>query len=120
MIFIVAKDTNLCAAMLKLLREPGAMGTVARQRFEFGWQLYVKEYAAVGGAFGILIHPWMQKDPPIIATGFADLVEEITRRLSLRAREITRGKFTPILFDRAFEATVQAVTAQLTVTEGGA
>ena len=105
--------------MHALLEQSDQMGPLARKQFKLGWQLYMEQYAAAGGVFGILIHAAMKTQPPIIATGDADQAAAVTRLLSARAHQINQGKgATPILFDRVFEKEVLGVVAELSATEG--
>jgi hypothetical protein len=119
-IFIVTKGTILCDSLLRLLKEPDRMGDLARQRFDLGWQLYEERYAGAGGVFGILIHADLKNQPTIIAAGLATQAAEITKFLSVRARQIMRGEFTPIKYDLAFEEAVNIAVAGLSPSEGNA
>ena len=119
LIFIVTPGTNLCAQLLGLLRDQDMLELNAAARFESGWAMYLKQYAAGGGAFGALLCPQMKKLGPIVAMGGPYLLADLTRALILRARELSRGSLTPLFFERAFETIVKAVSAELQ-TSGGA
>jgi hypothetical protein len=118
LIFIVSRNTNLCAQLLGVLRSPDILETSGAARFELGWSLYEKQYAGAGGVFGALLCRGMKKNGPIMLMGEADQLAFIAKTLSLRARELTRGTLTPIYFERAFEATVHTVTAEISLQEG--
>jgi hypothetical protein len=120
LVFIVKSGTNLSAQLLGLLRTPDFLEPTAAARFENGWTRYLTDYAGAGGVFGALISPHMKTLGPILAMGEVDQLANLTRTLSLRAREITRRNFTPIMYEKEFESTVRAVSAELTMSEGNA
>ncbi len=120
LIFIVRADSPLCEEMLKMLRTPGALSSSAANTFEGTWRIYRSLYANNGGVFGVLIHRWLRARGPVVAMGENSQVESITKILTLKAREVTRGTATPLVADSEFEATAFAVVAQLSTVEGHA